>query len=47
MIEDARSWLISASQIYPPRKNAYYAQSLRDLGYLPIPGPNDKVRPGN
>ena len=32
-LEDARSWLLSASRIYPPRKNAYYAQSLRDLGY--------------
>jgi len=44
-VDDARSWLVSASNIYPPRKNAYYAQSLRDLGYLPIPGPNDKVTP--
>jgi tetratricopeptide (TPR) repeat protein len=37
--EDARGWLISASNIYAPRKNGYYAQSLRDLGYLPIPPP--------
>jgi Tfp pilus assembly protein PilF len=44
-LDDARSWLLSASRIYPPRKNAYYAQSLRDLGYLPIPGPNDQVDP--
>jgi len=44
-VEDARSWLLSASRIYPPRKNAYYAQSLRDLGYLPIPEPGDKVTP--
>jgi Tfp pilus assembly protein PilF len=44
-LEDARSWLLSASRIYPPRKNLYYAQSLRDLGYLPIPGPDDKVIP--
>jgi Tfp pilus assembly protein PilF len=44
-LDDARSWLLSASRIYPPRKNAYYAASLRDLGYLPIPGPNDKVTP--
>jgi tetratricopeptide (TPR) repeat protein len=42
-LDDARSWLLSASRIYPPQKNAYYAQSLRDLGYLPIPGPDDKV----
>ncbi len=41
-IEDARSWLLSASRIYPPRKNAYYAQSLRDLGYLPIPEPKQQ-----
>jgi Tfp pilus assembly protein PilF len=44
-LDDARSWLHSASDIYPLRKNAYYAQSLRDLGYLPIPQPGDKVTP--
>ena len=44
-IEDARGWLISASRIYPLEKNDTYAQSLHDLGYLPIPGPNDKVIP--
>lgn len=33
-LEDARSWLLSAYRIYPQRKNAYYAQSLHDLGYL-------------
>jgi tetratricopeptide (TPR) repeat protein len=38
-IEGARSWLLSASRIYAPRKNAYYSQSLRDTGYLPIPEP--------
>lgn len=38
-IEDARGWLISASQIYAPQKNGYYAQSLRDFGYLPLPPP--------
>jgi tetratricopeptide (TPR) repeat protein len=38
-IEDARGWLISASHIYAPQKNGYYAQSLRDLGYLPLPEP--------
>jgi hypothetical protein len=37
--EEARSWLLSASRIYPPQKNVYYAQSLRDLGYLPLPQP--------
>jgi len=40
--EDARSWLLSASRIYPPVKNAYYAQSLRELGYLPLPEPGTK-----
>ncbi len=38
-IDGARDWLLSASRIYAPRKNAYYSQSLRDLGYLPIPPP--------
>jgi Tfp pilus assembly protein PilF len=33
-LEDARSWLSSALRIYPQRKNAYYAQSLKDLGLL-------------
>jgi tetratricopeptide (TPR) repeat protein len=42
---DAREWLLSASRIYPPEKNSFYAQSLRTLGYLPIPGPNDVVNP--
>lgn len=37
--EDARSWLQSASRIYPAQKNLYYAESLRDLGYLPLPPP--------
>ena len=43
--DGARDWLMSASRIYPPRKNAYYAQTLRDLGYLPIPSPGDTVAP--
>jgi Tfp pilus assembly protein PilF len=34
---EARGWLVSASHIYPPRKNAYYAESLIYLGYLPLP----------
>ena len=41
-VEDARGWLMSASRIYPPQKNDYYAQSLRDLGYLPIPRPKQE-----
>lgn len=44
-LNSARDWLLSASRIYRPEKNTYYAQSLRDLGYLPIPGPNDVVTP--
>ena len=44
-LDGARDWLLSASRIYAPRKNAYYAQTLRDLGYLPIPAPGDTVTP--
>ncbi len=40
-IEDGRGWLVSASNIFDPRKNAYYAESLRDFGYLPLPPPPD------
>ena len=43
--DGARYWLLRASRVYPPQKNNFYAQSLRDLGYLPIPGPDDKVVP--
>jgi tetratricopeptide (TPR) repeat protein len=38
-VEDARSWLVSASHIYPANKLTAYAQSLIDLGYLPLPAP--------
>jgi hypothetical protein len=37
--EQARGWLVSASNIYVPSKNQFYAASLRDLGYLPLPPP--------
>jgi Tfp pilus assembly protein PilF len=37
--EDARGWLQSAANIYIPAKNQFYSQSLRDLGYLPLPPP--------
>jgi|SRR5579871_4222556 len=37
--ESARSWINSATTIFPPAKNQYYAQSLIDLGYLPLPPP--------
>jgi Tfp pilus assembly protein PilF len=35
--DDARSWLISAANIYIPSKNQFYASPLKDLGYLPLP----------
>jgi Tfp pilus assembly protein PilF len=35
--EGARSYLVSASGIFPASKNQFYAASLRDLGYLPLP----------
>jgi Tfp pilus assembly protein PilF len=38
-IDDARSWLVSASHIYAVGKFTMYGQSLRDTGYLPIPEP--------
>jgi len=38
-IEGARGWLVSATHIYPVNKFTTYGQSLRDLGYLPIPEP--------
>jgi len=38
-VDDARDWLISASHIYAPQKFTYYAQSLYDLGYLPLARP--------
>jgi len=38
-MDDARGWLASASHIYPPQKFSFYAQSLRDAGYLPMPAP--------
>jgi hypothetical protein len=35
--DDARGWLTSAGNIYIPSKNQFYAASLKDLGYLPLP----------
>ncbi|MCE0521311.1 MAG: hypothetical protein LV480_00175 [Methylacidiphilales bacterium] len=34
-IADAQGWFTSASHIYSAQKNNFYAQSLRDAGYLP------------
>jgi tetratricopeptide (TPR) repeat protein len=39
--EEARSWLMSAANIYSPAKVELYARSLIDLGYLPLPPPPD------
>jgi Tfp pilus assembly protein PilF len=35
--EEARSWLTSAVNIYSPQKNNIYAESLKELGFLPLP----------
>lgn len=40
-IDDARNWLVSASHIYEPKKFTTYGESLRYLGYLPLPQPKD------
>jgi hypothetical protein len=37
--EDARGWLLSAQRIYPAIKFRLYATSLVNLGYLPLPPP--------
>jgi tetratricopeptide (TPR) repeat protein len=40
-IEDGRNWLVSASHIYEAKKFTMYGESLRYLGYLPLPPPKD------
>jgi Tfp pilus assembly protein PilF len=37
--EEARSWLRSANGIYSVQKNGFYASSLFENGYLPLPRP--------
>jgi Tfp pilus assembly protein PilF len=37
--DDARSWLASADNIFSVQKNGFYAASLIDRGYLPLPPP--------
>jgi Tfp pilus assembly protein PilF len=37
--DDARSWLVSAANIFPSAKITYYALPLKELGWLPIPPP--------
>ncbi len=37
--EDARGWLKSANNIYSSQKNGFYATSLFQTGYLPLPPP--------
>ena len=39
--EGARTWLVSASHIYEPKKFTTYGATLRYLGYLPLPMPKD------
>ncbi len=39
--DDARGWLVSASHIYDMKKFSTYGESLRYLGYLPLPSPKD------
>ena len=42
-IDDARSWLVSASDIFAAQKFTTYGASLRYYGYLPIPQANDST----
>jgi len=35
--DDAKGWLLSATQIYPVRKHLLYASILKQMGYLPLP----------
>jgi Tfp pilus assembly protein PilF len=44
-VEDARSWLGSAIRIYSPQKVGFYATSLSDKGYLPVPPPTPAPAP--
>jgi len=37
--EDARSWVVSATNIYASQKVGLFSASLFDLGYLPLPPP--------
>lgn len=39
--EEARGWLVSASHIYPERKQSLYTSILKDMGYLPLPPLSD------
>jgi Tfp pilus assembly protein PilF len=39
--DDARSWLLSASHIFEPKKFSTYGESLQYLGYLPLPAPKN------
>jgi Tfp pilus assembly protein PilF len=43
--DDARGWLVSASHIFEPKKFSNYGESLRYLGYLPLPAPKDPNAP--
>ena len=37
--EEARTWLMSAGNIYPARKHLQYMTVLKEMGYLPLPPP--------
>jgi tetratricopeptide (TPR) repeat protein len=39
--DDARGWLVSASHIFDMKKFSTYGESLRYLGYLPLPATKD------
>jgi hypothetical protein len=43
--DDARSWLASAAHIFDAKKFSTYGESLRYLGYLPLPAPKDPNAP--
>jgi len=40
---EAKSWLVSARNIYPPQKNALFVDALMELGYLPRDNPDAPV----
>lgn len=45
-VESARTWLLSASHIYQPKKFTMYGESLRYVGYLPLPMPKNPAGTG-
>ncbi len=45
-VESARNWLVSASHIFQPKKFTMYGESLRYVGYLPLPLPKADAATG-